>query len=284
LTRADRVPQAALQIAMRIASIVRALLTIALLAACAAGAPAARAVTPPPPGAQFDYQIGGAYTPAPTVGIVDRDRTDAPVPGKYNVCYVNAFQTQPDAARWWQSRHRSLLLRSNGRYVVDSAWNEMLLDTSTAGKRRALAAVVGRWIDRCAKAGYQAVEPDNLDSWTRSKRRLNMAGNKAYASLLIRRAHRRGLAIAQKNTPELGGAGKALGFDFAIAEECNVYHECGSYTGPFGDRVYEIEYTDNGGEANFRAACAARGSSISIIYRDRDVASKGSGNYTYQSC
>jgi hypothetical protein len=160
----------------------------------------------------------------------------------------------------------------------------MLLDTSTASKRRALAAVVGRWIDGCARAGYQAVEPDNLDSWTRSKNRLSMADNKAYAKLLIRRAHRRGLAIAQKNTAELGSAGKAMGFDFAIAEECNVYGECGKYTGPYGDRVYEIEYSDNGGMDNFRSACSARGSSISIIYRDRDVSSKDSGNYAYDAC
>ncbi|HMJ36348.1 MAG TPA: endo alpha-1,4 polygalactosaminidase [Baekduia sp.] len=269
---------------MRITTALRAVLTIAVLTACAAATPASGAVTLPPAGAQFDYQIGGAYTPDPTVGIVDRDRTAAPAAGKYNVCYVNAFQTQPDAARWWRSRHRSLLLRRNGKYVVDSAWNEMLLDASTAAKRRALAAVVGRWIDRCATAGYQAVEPDNLDSWTRSKHRLTMADNKAFASLLVRRAHARGLAIAQKNAPELGGAGKALGFDFAIAEECNVYDECGSYTGPFGDQVYEIEYTDNGGEANFHSACSSRGSSISIIYRDRDVVSKGDDNYTYDAC
>ena len=269
---------------MTLPTALRAVLTITLLTACAAASPASAAVRLPPAGAQFDYQIGGAYEPAPTVGIVDRDRTSAPAAGKYNVCYVNAFQTQPDAARWWRARHPSLLLKRNGSYVVDSAWNEMLLDTSTARKRRALAAVVGRSIDGCARAGYQAIEPDNLDSWTRSQHRLTMADNKAYARLLIRRAHRRGLAIAQKNTPELGRTGKAMGFDFAIAEECNVYDECGSYTGPFGDRVYEIEYTDNGGESNFQSACSARGSSISIIYRDRDVASKGSGDYTYQSC
>jgi hypothetical protein len=241
-------------------------------------------VTPPPAGAQFDYQIGGAYTPSGSVGIVDRDRTDPPAAGKYNVCYVNAFQTQPDAARWWRSHHRNLLLKSRGRYVTDSAWNEMLLDTSTAARRRSLARIVGGWIDGCARAGYQAVEPDNLDSWSRSRRRLTMADNKAYASLLIRRAHARGLAIAQKNAPELGGAGKALGFDFAIAEECNVYDECGRYTGPFGDRVYEIEYTDNGGLANFESACSSRGASISIVYRDRDVVSAGEPDYTYQSC
>lgn len=269
---------------MPIATLVRSILTLALVAAGIAAAPASGAVTPPPAGAQFDYQIGGAYPPASAVGVVDRDRTDPPAAGKYNVCYINAFQTQPDAVGWWRARHSDLLLKSRGRYVVDSAWNEMLLDTSTARKRRALATIVGRWMAGCRKAGYQAVEPDNLDSWSRSKHRLSMADNKAYSALLIRRAHAAGLAIAQKNAPELGGAGKALGFDFAIAEECNVYDECGRYTGPYGNRVYEIEYTDNGGMGNFDAACSARGSAISIIYRDRDVVPEGDADYTYESC
>jgi hypothetical protein len=35
---------------------------------------------------------------------------------------------------------------------------------------------------------------------------------------------------------------------------------------------------------NFRSACSARGSSISIIYRDRDVSSNDSGNYAYDAC
>jgi hypothetical protein len=268
---------------MLIATTLRTM-TITALAVCASALPAAAAVNAPPARAQFDYQIGGAYTPDGAVGIVDRDRTAPPAAGKYNICYINAFQTQPDAARWWQSKHRNLLLKRSGRYVTDSAWNEMLLDTSTARKRRALAAIMGGWMSGCQKAGYQAIEPDNLDSWSRSQHRLSMANNKAYARLLIRQAHARGLAIAQKNAPELGSAGKALGFDFAIAEECNVYDECGQYTGPYGNRVYEIEYTDNGGLPNFLAACAARGSSISIVYRDRDVVPQGDGNYTYRTC
>jgi hypothetical protein len=113
---------------------------------------------------------------------------------------------------------------------------------------------------------------------------LTQADNKAFAALLVARAHADGLAIAQKNTAELGTAGRALGFDFAIAEECNAYKECGAYTGPYGTRVYEIEYPDDGGLANFNAACAARGATISIIYRDRDVVPSTSPRYTYKWC
>lgn len=246
---------------------------------------AAATVTPPPVDAVFDYQIGGAYSPRAAVRVVDRDRTVAPAKGRYGVCYVNAFQTQTAEAKWWQSRHDDLLLRdARGGYVVDGAWNEMLLDTSTAAKRAALAEVVGGWIDGCAKRGYRAVEPDNLDSYARSQKRLTFADNQAFARLLIARAHAAGLAIAQKNTAELGAAGPRLGFDFAIAEECQVYDECSAYTKPYKNRVFEVEYADGGGRANFERACRLRGARVSVTYRDRDVVRRGAKGYVYDAC
>ena len=89
------------------------------------------------------------------------------------------------------------------------------------------------------------------------------------------KAHAAGLAIAQKNAPELAG----LGFDFAIAEECAVYDECDLYQ----DLVFEIEYTDSG-TAAYRAACARRGGRVSIILRDRDVVAAGTPGYHYEYC
>jgi YD repeat-containing protein len=143
---------------------------------------------------------------------------------------------------------------------------------------------VNGWIDGCAQAGYQAVEPDNLDTWTRSKGRLTKANNMALATLLAEHAHRRGLAIAQKNAAELGRAGKtSVGFDFAIAEECQVYRECGDYLTPYGRHVIEIEYTDTPRSA-WTQACAAQGKRISVILRDRDVVAKGRAGYRYQAC
>jgi len=257
--------------------------TVVLVAGIASGANAASVAAPPAHG-RFDYQIGGAFQPAAGVGIVDRDRNDRPARGRYNICYLNAFQTQADEARWWATKHPDLLLRRHGRPVVDGAWNEQLLDTSTHAHRRALGALVGGWIDGCAAAGFNAVEPDNLDSWTRSHGRLSRADNLALSVALIARAHADGLAIAQKNASELGSAGRALGFDFAIAEECGAYNECDIYTRAYGARVIEIEYPDNGGAANFRAACRARGARISITYRDRDVRPKGHRGYVDRSC
>nr|WP_278255346.1 endo alpha-1,4 polygalactosaminidase [Nocardioides convexus] len=115
------------------------------------------AVTPPPPGGDVDYRTGGAVTPVRGVDVVVRDRTARPAAGRYNVCYVNAFQTQPDAAPFWR-RHWSLVLRRGGRPVADEAWGEWLLDIRTPAKRAALARIVGPWIDGCARSGYDAVE------------------------------------------------------------------------------------------------------------------------------
>lgn len=259
-----------------------------LAAGLAASLPPADATTvvKPPVNGQFDYQIGGAYRPATGVRIVDRDRSERPTAGLYSICYVNAFQTQPEEAAWWKAHHRELLLtKSGGGYVGDPDWpGEILLDTSSAAKRSAIAAVVGSWVDRCAAAGFQAVEPDNLDSWTRSGRRLTKAGNLAYAHLLAVRAHRTGLAFAQKNAAGLTRSNvEAVGFDFAIAEECQVYNECGAYTSRYGRRVIEIEYTDNPRSA-YTAACAARGASISVILRDRDVVPATDRAYRYAAC
>jgi hypothetical protein len=244
-------------------------------------APTASAVAPPPV-AGFDYQLGGGYTPPAGVRTVVRDRTERPAAGYYNVCYVNGFQTQPGELRWWRRHHPGLLLRKGGRLVEDEAWGEVLLDTSAARKRARLARIVGRWIEKCAADGYQAVEPDNLDSFSRSKGRLTARDNLALAGLLIKRAHRAGLAIGQKNSPQLSTRGKRRGFDFAVAEECAVWSECGAYTRVYGEHVLEIEYTDNG-RPTWAAACRAAGARH-VILRDRDLRPAGTKGYVFRSC
>lgn len=240
----------------------------------------------PPVGGRFDYQLGGAYRPASSVRIVGRDRTAGPVPGVYSICYVNAFQSPPEDSAFWAGSRSDLLVRStDGLPVEDPDWpGEFLLDTSTAARRVGVATVVDGWIDDCAQRGFQAVEPDNLDSWTRSHGALTMADNVAMATLLVAHAHSRGLAVAQKNTIELGSAGRnQVGFDFAIVEECQVYAECDGYTRVYGDQVIEIEYTDNPWAA-YIAACTARGARVPVILRDRDVVPRGHSGYHYDSC
>ncbi|GGR88395.1 hypothetical protein GCM10010252_29040 [Streptomyces aureoverticillatus] len=248
-----------------------------LLAPSTASAGATEAPLPPP-GAGFDYQIGGAYTPPPGVEVVSRDQGAAPAPGRYNLCYVNAFQAQPGAEQEWAP---DLLLRDdNGDVVYDGEWGEAVLDIRTAGKRKRIAAKVNGWIDGCADKGFQAVEPDNYDTYTRFPGLLTADQAKAFISLLSAHAHDKGLAIAQKNTPELAGAREETGLDFAVAEECGEWDECGQYTDAFGDHVLVIEYSADG----LRKACEGWGDKLSIVRRDVGVSPAGSSGYVRETC
>ena len=184
------------------------------------------------------------------VGIVERDRRAQPVSGKYNVCYVNGFQTQADEKRFWH-RHWSLVLKRDGRPVVDSVWGEWLLDIRTRGEAR--GARRGSWAAGPPAAptdGFDAVEYDNLDSFSRSHHLVTQGrrqGVRRPAGEHARTAH--GLAVAQKNWAEWDGT--AVGFDFAVAEQCAQYHECGSYVAHYGSQVLAVEY----GDQAFHRAC-----------------------------
>jgi hypothetical protein len=227
------------------------------------------AVTPLPVGTDVDYQLGGPVDAPANVGIVVRDRTEKPQAGRYNICYVNGFQTQPDAKRFWRKREGLLLHDRGGRLVVDAAWGEWLFDVSSGDQRRRLARIVGRWVDRCATDGYDAVEFDNLDSFTRSRGLLRRRHALRHARLLVRAAHDAGLAAGQKNVA--GYDGTSIGFDFAVAEECGRYDECGAYVDDYGDQAVFIEYR----RADFRAACDAVGESHAVVLRDRNLSPSG---------
>ncbi|MFL6118252.1 endo alpha-1,4 polygalactosaminidase [Actinophytocola sp.] len=253
-------------------------LVAAVVAALFVTSDAAAAVNLPPAHAKFDYQIGGAYTPPSGVRVVSRDHGDQPAAGLYNICYVNAFQAQPGAESEWGD----LLLRdASGQIVYDEDWGEAILDIRTAAKRERIAAKVDGWIDGCAAKGFQAVEPDNYDSYTRAPDNLLTASQaQAFIRLLSGHAHGAGLAIAQKNTAELAGNRVTNGLDFAIAEECADWDECGDYVDAFGDHVIVIEYSASG----LQAACSGWGSGLSIVRRDVDVSTPGSSGYVYQTC
>lgn len=255
-----------------------------------AGAGPATGVVPPPAGVAVDYQIGGAYPPAAEVGVVIRDRSADPVSGVYSVCYINAFQAQDQERSRWSGPDADLLLRDSGGAVIeDDDWDEPLLDITTASKRARLVEIVDGWMVDCATRGFRAVELDNLDSWTRSSGRVTRDHAVGYAAGLVERAHARGLAVAQKNAAELTDEEiRRIGFDFAVAEDCQHYSwgrltECDRYLQVYGDRVIEIEYTDLGTGA-FDAACRARGDRVSILLRDRAVSPRGDRGYVSRSC
>jgi hypothetical protein len=248
---------------------------------------------PPPVHAAVDYQIGGDYPPPEGVEVVSRDWFAGTAPDDlYAICYVNAFQTQddeddverPDERSAWPS---DLVLLELGD---DPDWGgEYLIDISTPEHRVAAAAWLEPMIATCAAKGFDAVELDNLDSWTRfedtpmeARVPFDASDAIAFAELLADIAHRYGLAVAQKNTVELPAdvARDRIGFDFAIAEECGRWDECEGYVDVYGDHVIVIEYR----QRDLERTCAAFGDRLSVVLRDVGVSTPGSDAYRSARC
>ncbi len=250
----------------------------------AVSAPAAPASSPAPPAGvtlppygPLDYQIGGPYEPAPGTAVVTRDHSVDSARGTYGICYLNAFQTQPEDRQFWDEKHPGLLLRVDGKVVEDENWpGELVLDTRRADD---LLAVLRPWVDECADRGFQAIEPDNLDSYGRSQGALTEDDNLALVRELAAYAHGRGLAVAQKNAAELGTRGRDAGLDLAVSEDCQQYDECDVYTELY-PRLLEVEYD----EGAFQDACEARGGRTAVLLRDRDVVPKGSPGHLSRTC
>jgi hypothetical protein len=240
-----------------------------------AGTPAT-AVTLPPEGTGFDYQLGGAYSPPEGTGIVVRDSTAEPEPGIYSVCYVNGFQTQPGEDEEWDD----LVLVVDGEAVVDPDWpDEVLLDSGSETQRQEIAERLAPVITGCAEAGFDAVEFDNLDSYTRSRGALTLEDNLELARLLGDEARNLGLAVAQKNTPEAGAQSADL-FDFAITEDCGAFDECDAYSDAYAV-VLDIEYAT--GE-EFADLCAAGAVPATAIRRDLGLVAASAEGYEFERC
>jgi hypothetical protein len=265
--------------------------TLLVLSAAGCGtdgdtAPAMTATSPVhtqfPAAPAFDYQLGGAYTPPAEVQVVVRDRTESPADGLFSVCYVNAFQTQPGEQDAWPE---DALLTIDGEHLADPDWpDEVLLDTSTSTTRDAIVEVVSPWIQGCADDGFEAVEFDNLDSFTRSHGALTLEDNLALATSLADVAHRAGLAAGQKNAAEHTTRLKdEAGFDFAVAEECAAHEECAAYTDVYSEAVIDIEYPDEL-PRSFREMCEDPATPRAMILRDRDLLTPEDQGYVFESC
>lgn len=269
------------------------LLAALVLTACSQGgsdADSDAAVSLPPTSGVFDYQLGEPYDIEEGIDVVARDSSADPEPGAYNICYVNGFQTQPGESSQWLAVRGGLLLRdASGEPVIDPDWpDEYVLDPSTDEQRDGILAVIGPIIEGCGEAGFDAVEIDNLDTFTRFDG-IDETGALELARAYVDSAHASGLAIGQKNAAELAGRGQAeLGFDFAVTEECSVYGECAAYSMAYGEHVLQIEYVDDlaaaGAAASVDSVCDDPDRAPLAIIRDRDLTAPGSASYARQQC
>ncbi len=247
----------------------------------------------PPIDVDVDYQLGGAYRPVDSVGVVSRDwySGGALRRGGYSICYVNAFQTQgdipgierPDEQGNWPRR---LVFWKAGQ---DPNWpGEFPIDIRTPAKRKRAANWVKQMVQTCADKGFDAVEFDNLDTWTRFRdiegvnRPIRKRHAVQYAKRLVRHAHSLGLAVGQKNSSLLTARQslERIGFDFVVAEECGTYRECDRYTRVFGDRVLAIEYDTE----SFAYTCNEIGDRVAVVLRDVFLRPRGTEGYVFDTC
>ncbi len=150
------------------------------------------------------------------------------------ICYLSTGAWEdfrPDADEF----PKSVLGRGNG-------WKgERWLDIR---RTDLLEPLMSARLDMCAKKGFDAVEPDNMDGYrNRTGFDLTATDQLRYNRLIARLAHERGMAVGLKN--DLDQIPRLVGdFDFAVNEQCAQYGECDKLK-PFiaaGKAVFHVEY------------------------------------------
>ncbi|MER6118213.1 endo alpha-1,4 polygalactosaminidase [Streptomyces sp. NPDC001743] len=196
----------------------------------------------PEPGIGWQWQLSGPLdttVDAPVYDIDGFDRDAAQVAelhrkGRKVICYLSTGaweEFRPDAAEF----PAAVLGRGNG-------WKgERWLDIR---RTDVLEPLMERRISMCAKKGFDAVEPDNMDGYRNpSGFPLTAADQLRYNRLIARVAHRHHLAVGLKNDlPQIPGL--VGDFDFAVNEQCAQYEECEELS-PFieaGKAVFHVEY------------------------------------------
>ncbi len=135
-----------------------------------------------------------------------------------------------------------------------------------------LAPIMLARLDACAEKGFDAIEPDNMEIYTNNTGfPLTYADQLGYALWLAEEAHKRGLAIGQKNAPDQTRDLVDV-FDFAITEDA-FYYGWAQEMSPYiraGKPVFAAEYTDLPGD--FKGFCRQSSElAFSTILKHRDL-------------
>ena len=205
------------------------------------------------------YQVSGTLqSPSAAVYDIDMFENDSnsiqalKAAGHKVICNISAgtFEaSRPDASSFSSS--------DLGKSVGGS---ERWLDTRSPSVRSIMVAR----LDLAKSKGCDGVDLDNVDAYSNNSGfPLTSATQIDYNQFLAFAAHDRHLIVALKNAVDLVSSLVNV-FDFAIAEQCFQFSECGKYQ-PFvnqGKALLAAEYTGFS-----TAQCsAAKGSSISLAY------------------
>jgi len=135
-----------------------------------------------------------------------------------------------------------------------------------------LAPIMLARLDLCQAKGFDGVEPDNMEVWTNDTGfPLTYEDQLKYAIWLADEAHKRGLAIGQKNAPDQTMDLVDL-YDFAITEDA-FYYKWAEDMLPYikaGKPVFAAEYTDLPGD--FTVFCEqSKQLGFSTILKNREL-------------
>lgn len=175
--------------------------------------------------------------------------------GGHAVCYVSAGTAErfrPDYRRYVRFDRR-IGHRLLGKPFSDRFSNEYWLNINNArGQRDFVLRRVAARTQRCADAGFDAVEYDVVDAYAQGRRvtgwRIRAQTQLRFDRALARIAHENGLSVGLKN--DLGQVPKLESrFDFAVNEQCFQYAECTNNPSPGykafthdGKAVFQVEY------------------------------------------
>jgi len=194
------------------------------------------------------YDIDGFLT---TRGQIHRIRTSWPastLPHPRTVCYLDlAWEDyRPDAS----PAPRGLFPPAALGKVYFGFPQERWVDFRQLD---ALKPMLTERISMCARKGFDAVELDDIDSFSPASTTgfyLTPGDAQNYLAFAFSLIHSHGMTALWKNSPRLARWGARYA-DGAVVEECFVYHECGSWhvfsadktkAQPTGKWVGEAEY------------------------------------------
>ncbi|MGH2549135.1 MAG: endo alpha-1,4 polygalactosaminidase [Thermomicrobiales bacterium] len=179
------------------------------------------------------------------------------------ICYIDAGTREdwrPDADQYPDE-------------IIGNSWDEWEGERYVDIRRiDLLAPILEARLDMCAEKGFDAVDPDNMDTvWADTGFSLTEQDQIAFNRWIATTAHERGLAVGQKNVAELTNHLVDV-FDFAVSEDCLVDGWCDQLN-PYiaaGKPVFAIEYTDQ--DVDFEAMCAVFAKSgFSGVLKHRDL-------------
>ena len=186
--------------------------------------------------------------------VVDTAAVDAiHAAGGHAICYLDAG----DAETYRIDYHRFVTFDRNcDGCLIGNPFSQVFPDefflnlNNDQGQRDFILRVNRARVAKCAKAGFDGVEWDIIDTYEdpHSGFHISYRTQLKFNSALANMAHAYGMSVAMKNDPSQV---KDLlpYFDYAIVEECFQYHFCSGSPAPgetafvdAGKAVFEVEY------------------------------------------